>query len=53
MSSSTPLVSTTDAERWVEWQARGLAGDRRRTLVLKWVMGIIAVMLGALFGTSL
>ena len=53
MSSSPPLVSTTEEERWGEWQARGLAVDRRRAVAMTWVMGIIVVALGALFATFL
>lgn len=49
MSASTPLVSTTDDERWIEWQARALEGDRRRAIAMKWVLGIIVLTVGALF----
>lgn len=50
MSSSAPVVSKSDAQRWMEWQVRGQDGDRRRAVAVKWVMAIIAITLGALFG---
>ena len=53
MSSSAPVVSKTDAQRWSEWQDRGLDMDRRRSVAMKWVMALIAIALGALFGTLL
>lgn len=53
MSSSGPLVSKSDAQRWIEWQDRGLDGDRRRAVTMKWVMALIALTLGALFGRLL
>ena len=50
MSSPVPAPSTSDAQRWREWQERGLHGDRRRTVAMRWVMAIIAITLGVLFG---
>ena len=49
MSSSAAGVSKSEAERWTEWQERGVDGDRRRAVAMKWVMVIIAITLGALF----
>jgi hypothetical protein len=49
MSSSAPVVSKSDAQRWMEWQNRDLDGNRRRAVAMKWVMAIIAITLGALF----
>jgi len=37
------------AERWREWQARGLEGDRRRGVAMTWVMAAIAIALGVMF----
>ena len=51
MSSSAPVVSKSDAQRWLEWQERGLDRERRRAVAMKWVMALIAIALGALFGT--
>ena len=53
MSGSIPVVSKSEAERWREWQDRGLEDDRRRAVAMKWVMALIAVVLGALFGRLL
>jgi hypothetical protein len=53
MSSPPPVPSTSDALRWREWQERGLQGDRRRAVAMKWVMALIAIMLGALIGRLL
>jgi hypothetical protein len=50
MSSSAQVVSKSDAQRWTEWQDRALDGDRRRAVAMKWVMAIITITLGALFG---
>lgn len=50
MSSPVPAPSTMDAQRWSEWQARGLDGDRRRTVAMRWLMALIAIALGAAFG---
>jgi hypothetical protein len=49
MSSPAAAPSTSDAQRWSEWQARGLEGDRRRAGAVRWVIAIIAIALGALF----
>jgi len=49
MNSSARVVSD-DLQRWREWQDRGLQGDRRRAVAMKWVMALIAIMLGALIG---
>lgn len=53
MSSPAPIVSQSEAQRWIEWQNRGLDRDRRRAVAMKWVMAIIAIALGAVFGTLL
>jgi hypothetical protein len=53
MSSSAPVVVKSDAQRWSEWQDRGLDADRRRDVAMKWVMAIIAIALGVLFGRLL
>ena len=53
MNSSTSVVPKSDADRWREWQERGLARERRRAVKMKWVMALIAIALGALFGTQL
>lgn len=53
MSAPTPAVAKSDAQRWMEWQNRGLAGDRRRVVAMRWVVAILAVMLGVMFGRLL
>ena len=53
MNSSAHTESNSDAQRWIEWQERGLERDRRRAVTMKWVMALIAIALGALFGTLL
>jgi hypothetical protein len=53
MTSSALNVSTSEAERWMEWQNRGIEGDRRRAVAMKWVMAVIAIALGALFAQLL
>jgi|SwirhisoilCB3_FD_contig_31_11712954_length_480_multi_3_in_0_out_0_2 hypothetical protein len=53
MSSSAPVVPQSEAQRWREWQDRGLDADRRRDVAMKWVMAIIAIALGVLFGRLL
>lgn len=53
MSASAPVVAKSDAQRWREWQDRGLAGDRRRAVAMRWVMAIIVVALGVMFGRLL
>lgn len=53
MSSLIPVPSKSDEQRWREWQDRGLEGDRRRTVALRWVMAIVAIALGVLFGRLL
>jgi hypothetical protein len=53
MSSSATAPAKSDAQRWTEWQARGVDGDRRRAIAMTWVMAIIAIALGALFGRLL
>ena len=50
MSSSARIVPTSDAERWSEWQVRGLEGDRRRSVAMKWVMALMTIVLGVMFG---
>jgi hypothetical protein len=49
MSSPVPVPSTSDAQRWREWLERGVEGDRRRAVAMRWVMAFIAITLGALF----
>ncbi len=53
MSSSDPVEGKSDAQRWMEWQERGLDADRRRDVAMKWVMAITAITLGVLFGRLL
>jgi hypothetical protein len=53
MSSSVLVTSTSDEQRWTEWLNRGLERDRRSVAAMQWVMAIVAIMLGALFGTLL
>ena len=53
MNSSADTESKSDAQRWIEWQERGLDRERRRAVTMKWVMALIAIALGALFGTLL
>jgi hypothetical protein len=48
--SSPALVVSDDLQRWREWQDRGLQGDRRRAVAMKWMMALIAIMLGAMIG---
>jgi hypothetical protein len=50
---SAPVVVKSDAQRWSEWQDRGLDADRRRDVAMKWVMAILAIALGVLFGRLL
>ena len=50
MSPLAPVVAKSDAQRWREWQDRGLAGDRRRVVTMRWVMAIIVVALVIMFG---
>ena len=50
MSSPARALSGNGAQRWIEWQERGLAGDRRRAVAMKWVMALTAIALGALTG---
>jgi hypothetical protein len=53
MSSSAPIVSQSDEQRWSEWQARGLDRDRRQAVAMRWVLAIITIALGAVLGTVL
>jgi hypothetical protein len=53
MSASTPAVTKSDAQRWLEWQNRGLAGDRRRGVAMKWGRAALAIMLGVMVGRLL
>ena len=53
MNSLRPIASQSDAQRWMEWQARGLDGDRRRVVAMRWLLAIITIALGAAFGTVL
>jgi hypothetical protein len=53
MSRSAPVASQSDEQRWIEWQSRGLDGDRRRAAAMKWIMAVIAIVLGAWFGILL
>ena len=52
MSSSAPIVSQSDEQRWMEWQARGLDRARRQAVTMRWVLAIITIALGAVFGPS-
>jgi hypothetical protein len=49
MSAPLTTVALSEAERWREWQNRGVEGDRRRGVAMRWVMGVIVIGLGALF----
>jgi hypothetical protein len=49
MSTSIAAVEQSDDQRWRDWQKRGLEGDRRRSVAMKWVMAALAVGLGVLF----
>jgi len=53
MSAPTTAAVHDDAQRWRDWQDRGFEGDRRRALAMKWVMAIVAIALGILFGAVL
>ena len=53
MSSPAPMVSISDEQRWSEWQNSGMVGDRRLAVRMKYVMALLAIALGALFGTLL
>lgn len=53
MNMPTAAVERSDAQRWREWQERGLAGDRRRAVAMNWVVALLAVMLGAMLGRLL
>ena len=48
MSSPVPAPSKSDAQRWTEWMDRGLEGERRRSVAIKWVMGELALADGDL-----
>ena len=50
MTAPIAAAAQNDAQRWRDWQNRGLEGDRHRTVVMRWVMAIIAIALGVLFG---
>jgi hypothetical protein len=50
MSSPVPAPSMSDAQRWREWQQRGLDGDRRRSVAMRWVMAVIVIALGVMLG---
>jgi hypothetical protein len=50
MSSPAQAPSTSEAQRWREWQERGLEGDRRRAGAMRWVIAIIVLALGTLLG---
>ena len=49
MSTSIAAVVQSDDQRWREWQKRGLEGDRRRSVAMRWVMAVLAIGLGVLF----
>ena len=49
MGASAPVVAKSDAQRWMEWQNRGLEGDRRRAVAVKWVLVIVAIVIGTMF----
>jgi hypothetical protein len=53
MSAPTSVAAQTDAQRWTAWQARGLAGDRRRAVAMRWVLAVITIALAAMFGAIL
>jgi len=53
MSASIAAVVPSDDQRWRDWQKRGVEGDRRRSVAMKWVMGLIAIGLGVLFSRLL
>jgi hypothetical protein len=47
------VVADSEARRWRAWQERGAADDRRRAVAMKWVLAIIAIILGGVFGRLL
>ena len=49
MSASIAAVVKSDDQRWRDWQNRGVEGDRRRAVAMKWVMAFLAIGLGVLF----
>jgi hypothetical protein len=49
MSASIAAVAQSEDQRWRDWQKRGLEGDRRRSVAMKWVMAALAIGLGVLF----
>ena len=49
MSNSIAAVAQSDDQRWRDWQKRGVEGDRRRSVAMKWVMAFLALGLGVLF----
>ena len=53
MSASIAAVAQSDDQRWRDWQKRGLEGDRRRSVAMKWVMAVLAIALGVLFSRLL
>jgi hypothetical protein len=53
MSAPAVVVERSESQRWRDWQDRGAAGDRRRVVAMKWVMAVLAIVLGALFGRLL
>jgi hypothetical protein len=53
MSNSIAAVAQSDDQRWRDWQKRGLEGDRRRSLAMKWVMAVLAIGLAVLFSRLL
>jgi hypothetical protein len=53
MSAPIQAVAKSDAQRWLEWQNHGLAGDRRRVVAMRWVMAVLAIILGVMFGRLL
>jgi hypothetical protein len=49
---TAPIAAVeSEAQRWRQWQDRGLTADRRRAVAMKWVLAaVVAVVLAAVFG---
>jgi len=39
------VVDSAAEARWVSWQARGAASDRRSGRVMGWVLAIVAILI--------
>jgi hypothetical protein len=51
---SGPIAAmNSDAQRWRDWQERGVQGERRRAAAMRWVMVIAAIGLGVVFSRFL